>query len=237
MGYPHKSHPRETPVLSKHFGDPEARTLDGWKARGGYKALQQALHMEPTAIDDIVTRWGRLDVLHNNVGISVAGNDAAVEAITTEAFDRIVAVNLRGMVYSCKYAIPVMRKQESGVIINISSMAAWSDYPWVGYKTTKAAIIALTEQIAIQNARFGVRANVILPGLMDTPMAVDTRARAFGRPRAEVAAERDAQVPLRGKMGTAWDVAYAALFLASDEANFITGVALPVDGGMSVRVG
>jgi len=189
------------------------------------------------AIDDCVTRWGRLDILHNNVGISVAGNDAAVEAITTEAFDRIVAVNLRGMVYSCKYAIPVMRQQESGVIINISSMAAWSDYPWVGYKTTKAAVIAMSEQIAIQNARYGVRANVILPGLMDTPMAVDTRARAFNRPRAEVAAERDAQVPLRGKMGTAWDVAYAALFLASDEANFITGVALPVDGGANVRVG
>ena len=95
----------------------------------------------------------------------------------------------------------------------------------------------MTEQIAIQNARYGVRANVILPGLMDTPMAVDTRARTFNRPRAEIAAERDARVPLRGKMGTAWDVAYAALFLASDEANFITGVALPVDGGSNVRRG
>ena len=78
---------------------------------------------------------------------------------------------------------------------------------------------------------YGIRANVILPGLMDTPMAVDTRARATGKPRAEIAAARDAKVPLRGKMGTAWDVANAALFLASDEANFITGVALPVDGG------
>ena len=189
------------------------------------------------AIDDCMARWGRIDILHNNVGISVSGGDAAVEEITTEAFDLIVAVNLRGMVYSCKHAIPIMRKQESGVIINISSMAAWSAYPWVGYKTTKAAIIAMTEQLAIQNARYGVRANVILPGLMDTPMAVDTRARTFNRPRAEVAAERDARVPLRGKMGTAWDVAHAALFLASDEANFITGVALPVDGGSSVRVG
>ena len=189
------------------------------------------------AIDDCMARWGRIDILHNNVGISVSGGDASVEEITTEAFDRIVAVNLRGMVYSCKHAVPIMRKQESGVIINISSMAAWSAYPWVGYKTTKAAIIAMTEQLAIQNARYGVRANVILPGLMDTPMAVDTRARTFNRPRAEVAAERDARVPLRGKMGTAWDVAHAALFLASDEANFITGIALPVDGGSSVRVG
>ena len=160
-----------------------------------------------------------------------------MEEITTEAFDLITAVNLRGMVYSCKHALPVMRAQGSGAIVNISSMAARSAYPWVGYKTTKAAVIALTEQIAIQNARYGIRANVILPGLMDTPMAVDTRARSTGKPRAEVAAARDAKVPLRGKMGTAWDVANAALFLASDEANFITGVALPVDGGALVKEG
>jgi enoyl-[acyl-carrier-protein] reductase (NADH) len=93
------------------------------------------------------------------------------------------------------------------------------------------------EQLALQNAPYGIRANCILPGLMDTPMAVDTRARASNRSRAEVAAERDAKVPLRGRMGTAWDVANAALFLASDEANFITGVALPVDGGALVRFG
>jgi NAD(P)-dependent dehydrogenase (short-subunit alcohol dehydrogenase family) len=98
-------------------------------------------------------------------------------------------------------------------------------------------MIAFTEQLAIQNAPYGVRANVILPGLMDTPMAVDTRARTSNRSRAEVAAERDAKVPLRRKMGTAWDVANAALFLASDEANFITGIALAVDGGASVKVG
>lgn len=189
------------------------------------------------SIDACVQRWGRVDILHNNVGISVAGGDAAVEEITTEAFDRLVAVNLRGMVYSCKHTIPVMRQQQAGVILNISSMAAWTVYPWVGYKTTKAAIIAMTEQIAIQNAAYGIRANVILPGLMDTPMAVDTRARTWGQSREAIAAERDAQVPLRHKMGTAWDVAHAALFLASDEANFITGVALPVDGGASVRVG
>jgi NAD(P)-dependent dehydrogenase (short-subunit alcohol dehydrogenase family) len=97
-------------------------------------------------------------------------------------------------------------------------------------------MIAFTQQIAIQNAEFGVRANVILPGLMDTPMAVDTRARASGKSRTEVASARDARVPLRHKMGTAWDVANAALFLASDEANFITGVALPVDGGALVHI-
>ena len=98
-------------------------------------------------------------------------------------------------------------------------------------------MLALTQQLAYQNAEYGVRANVILPGLMDTPMAVDTRAQAWGRTREDVAAERDARVPLRNKMGSAWDVAYAALFLASDEAGFITGAALPVDGGASCRVG
>ena len=125
--------------------------------------------------------------------------------------------------------------QNSGVIINISSVAAYENYPYVAYKATKAAMVEFTKQLAIQNAPYGIRANVILPGLMDTPMAVDTRARATNRTRAEIAAERDSRVPLRGKMGTGWDVANAALFLASDEANFITGVELPVDGGALVR--
>jgi len=182
-------------------------------------------------------RWGRVDILHNNVGVSIAGGDASPLEITEEAFDRICAINLRGTVMACKHVLPLMRQQRSGVIINISSVAAWENYPLVAYKATKAAMIAFTQQLAIQNAEFGIRANVILPGLMDTPMAVDTRARARGVSRAQVAAERDAKVPLRHRMGTAWDVANAALFLASDEASFITGVALPVDGGALVRIG
>lgn len=182
-------------------------------------------------------RWGRVDILHNNVGVSIAGGDAPLLEITEQAFDRICAINLRGTIMACKHVLPIMRRQRSGVIINISSIAAWEEYPFVTYKATKAAMIAFTQQVAIQNAEFGIRANVILPGLMDTPMAVDTRARASGKSRAEVAAQRDARVPLRKRMGTAWDVANAALFLASDEANFITGVALPVDGGALVRIG
>jgi NAD(P)-dependent dehydrogenase (short-subunit alcohol dehydrogenase family) len=181
-------------------------------------------------------RWGRIDVLHYNVGVSIAGGDAPLDQITEAAFDRIAAVNLRGAIMACKHVVPVMRAQRSGSIIMISSVAAWEQYPNVVYKATKAGMVAFTQQVAIQNAEFGVRANVILPGLMDTPMAVDTRARASGKSRAEVAAGRDARVPLRHKMGTAWDVANAALFLASDEANFITGVALPVDGGALVQI-
>jgi NAD(P)-dependent dehydrogenase (short-subunit alcohol dehydrogenase family) len=189
------------------------------------------------AIAEARGRWGRLDIMHYNVGVSIGGGDAPLAEISEEVFDRICAINLRGAVMAAKHALPVMREQRSGVIINISSVAAWEHYPYVAYKATKAAMIAFTQQVAIQNAEFGIRANVILPGLMDTPMAVDTRARASGKSRAEVAAARDARVPLRHRMGTAWDVANAALFLASDEANFITGVALPVDGGALVRVG
>ena len=182
-------------------------------------------------------RWGRVDILHNNVGVSIAGGDAPPLEITEAAFDRICAINLRGVVMACKHVLPVMRRQRAGAIVNISSVAAWENYPYVAYKATKAAMIAYTQQIAIQNAEHGVRANVILPGLMDTPMAVDTRARAAGKTRGEIAALRDARVPLRHRMGTAWDVANAALFLASDEACFITGVALPVDGGALVNIG
>ena len=186
-------------------------------------------------VADALQRWGRIDILHNNVGVSLAGGDAELLDITEEAFDRCVAINLKSCILACKEVIPIMRQQQSGAIINISSMAVLTTYPYVAYKATKAAMVSFTEQLAYQNAAYGIRANVILPGLMNTPMAVDTRAREFGKSRAEIEAMRDAKVPLRKKMGTGWDVANAALFLASDEANFITGVTLPVDGGASVN--
>lgn len=189
------------------------------------------------AIEAAKQRWGRVDILHYNVGVSIAGGDQPLLELTEEAFDRIAAINLRGAIMACKHVIPPMREQRAGAIVMISSIAAIEKYPFVAYKATKAAMIAFTQQLAIQNAEYGIRANVILPGLMDTPMAVDTRARASGRLRSEIAAERDKRVPLRGRMGTAWDVANAALFLASDEAAFITGVALPVDGGGLINIG
>ena len=189
------------------------------------------------AIAAALKRWSRIDILHYNVGVSIAGGDTLLLDITEEAFDRISAINLRGAIMACKHVIPIMRQQRSGVIIMISSLAALEKYPYVTYKATKAAMIAFTKQVAIQNAEYGIRANVILPGLMNTPMAIEPRVRVSGKSRAQVVAERDARVPLRYKMGTAWDVANAALFLASDEANFITGVALPVDGGGSINIG
>ena len=185
--------------------------------------------MVGTALD----AWGKIDILHNNVGVSIAGHDARIEDMTPDSYNLLVEINLRAMVLTTKHVLPTMREAGAGVIINISSMAARKAYPLVGYKTTKAAVVALTEQTAALNARYGIRANVILPGLMNTPMAVESRVSA-GKAREEVIAERDAQVPLGRKMGTAWDVAHAAAFLASDRAGFITGVALPVDGGTSV---
>jgi len=188
-------------------------------------------------VADACDRWERLDILHNNVGISVAGGDAEISKIEGEAFDRIMAINLKSMVLAIKHALPVMRGQQSGNIINISSTAAHEDYPWVTYKASKAAAKAMTEQVALQNAPHGIRVNCIQPGLMNTPMAVDARMDAWDMTREEVVAMRDAKVPLGGKMGTAWDVANAALFLVSDEARFITGVTLMVDGGAHCRIG
>jgi NAD(P)-dependent dehydrogenase (short-subunit alcohol dehydrogenase family) len=209
---------------------------EGGEARAGFVDVTDESSIE-CMVADCRAAWGRVDVLHNNVGVSLAGGDAPVDQITAEAFDRVTSINLRGMVLACKHVLPIMRAQRGGAIVNISSMAAWGSYPYVAYKTSKAGVIALTEQLAYANARFGIRANVILPGLMNTPMAIESRVGLDGKSREEVIAERDARVPLGGKMGTAWDIAHAAVWLASDKARFITGIALPVDGGASVRRG
>ena len=226
-------------AVDNNFSSAEETVAMARQAGGECVAFEADVGVEATLVAMVEAarqRWGRVDILHYNVGVSIAGGDAPLDEITEAAFDRIATINLRGAIMTCKHVLPLMRAQRSGVIISISSVAAWERYPYVAYKATKAGMIASTQQVAIQNAEFGVRANVILPGLIDTPMAVDTRARVAGKSRAEVAAERDARVPLRHKMGTPWDVANAALFLASDEANFITGVALPVDGGALVDI-
>jgi NAD(P)-dependent dehydrogenase (short-subunit alcohol dehydrogenase family) len=187
------------------------------------------------AVEACLKTYGRIDVLHNNVGIGTG--DGGPTQLSEESWDRIMDVNLKSVFLMCKSALPPMRAQQSGCILNVSSIASICSVGIIAYKTSKAGVNALTHALATGNARYGIRANAILPGLMNTPMAIEGIARARGVPREQLVEERDRQVPLGGKMGTAWDVAHAALFLASDEARFITGVLLPVDGGQSARIG
>ena len=180
-------------------------------------------------------RFGRIDVLHNNVGIGAG--DGPPHRLTDDAYDRIMDVNLKAMWRMCRAVIPAMREGGGGAIVNVSSLASVAAAGnLTAYKLSKAGVNALTQSIALTNAKHQIRCNAILPGFIDTPMAVDATARAAGRNRDEVAQERAAWVPL-GRQGTAWDVAAAALFLASDESAFITGALLPVDGGQSARIG
>jgi NAD(P)-dependent dehydrogenase (short-subunit alcohol dehydrogenase family) len=193
------------------------------------------------AMATCLERLEGLDIVHHNVGIGLG--DSWCEAIDLAAWERIMRVNAGGALMIAKAALPVLREQAHGVITYVSSIAALvagvapTSNPPHAYKMSKAALNALTLSLAQAYAQHGVRVNAILPGLIDTPMGVDAVAREFGVAREDYAAMRDASVPLKGGMGTAWDVAHAALFLASDEARFITGVLLPVDGGQSTRVG
>lgn len=179
---------------------------------------------------------GRLDVLHHNVGIGLGDNTPT--RLDEEAWDRIVDVNLKATWRTCKEVIPVMRAQGGGAIVCVSSIAAVCAAGHItAYKVSKAGVNALVHALAVTNARHGIRVNAIMPGLIDTPMGVDAAAEALGIARDDYAAARAKAVPLRNQQGSAWDVANAALFLASDEAAFITGVVLPVDGGQSAMIG
>ncbi|MHA2400994.1 MAG: SDR family NAD(P)-dependent oxidoreductase [Promethearchaeota archaeon] len=179
--------------------------------------------------------YGRIDILVNNVGIAEA--DRNVTRMTEEIWDTIFDVNLKGMFFTCKYIIPFMEEQESGSIINISSVASIASTRYFAYKISKAGVNAFTHQIAMKFAKKGIRANCIMPGLMNTPLAIEGMARTTGRPKEDIINMRNKMVPLKGGMGDAWDTAHAALFLASDEAKFITSVLLPVDGGQSSKIG
>lgn len=182
-----------------------------------------------TECEAAVAHWGGVDILVNNVGIG--GNDGPAHTITEDAYDRIFAVNLKGVLNGIAAAIPGMRERRSGAILSISSLAGVAGYHMVAYETSKAAVNRLTQSTALANGKYGIRVNAIAPGLMDTPMAIEGIAKARGLDRDVLRAERAARVPLLAQMGDAWDTAYAALFLCSDEAKFITGVILPVDGG------
>jgi len=200
-------------------------------------------------IEKCIQTFGRIDVLHNNVGMS--GGGGIVET-SEETWDTVMTVNLKSIFLTCKYALPYMEKQESGSIINISSIGSVRvqpvsrtadtvskvgvntlTIPMTTYTVSKAGVNALTMEIAAQYVQKGIRANVILPGLIKTPRLAfgpyknlhTTDPDAFWR-------QRDDRSPT-GKQGDPWDIAYAALFLASDEAKYITGITLFVDGGIT----
>lgn len=183
---------------------------------------------------ETMAAFGRIDVLQNNFGVLKVGG--AID-LSLEDWDAVHAVNQRGVFLACKAVLPQMRAQGGGAIVNVSSIAAirWTGVPFIAYAATKAAIVAMTQSIALEHAKDGVRANCVLPGLMDTPMIRQglPDAYAAGDIDAMIAA-RDAQCPT-GKMGDAWDVAYASLFLASDEARYVTGQPLIVDGGITAK--
>jgi NAD(P)-dependent dehydrogenase (short-subunit alcohol dehydrogenase family) len=185
--------------------------------------------------------FGGLDVVHHNVGVGLGDNWP--EHIDFSAWESIMRVNAGGALLMAKAAVPVLKERGAGAITNVSSIAAIVSSaapmgnPPIAYKMSKAAMNALTSSLAQAYAPDGVRVNAILPGLIDTPMGVDAVSEAYGLDRDRYAEARDAAVPLKGGMGSAWDVAHAALFLASDEARFVTGQLLAVDGGQSTRVG
>jgi len=185
-------------------------------------------------VDRCIETYGRIDILHNNVGIVVVGGPVET---TEETWDRVMSVNLKSMFLTCKYVIPHMEKQGGGVITNISSIAAirYTGIPYITYYTTKAGILGFTQSIALQYAANNIRANCILPGLMDTPMIREPLKEVYAKGDIEKMIEiRNQQCPI-GKMGDAWDVAHTALFLASDEAKYITGAEIVVDGGITCK--
>ncbi|CDN56099.1 Short-chain dehydrogenase/reductase SDR [Neorhizobium galegae bv. officinalis bv. officinalis str. HAMBI 1141] len=217
--------------------DAARNTVDVIESEGG---LGLALAADVTRSSDIsavveatMERFGRIDVLHNNVGINLPGG---VAEATEESWRKVMDVNLTSAFLTCKAVLPIMEKQGGGAIINISSLASirWTGYPYVSYYASKAALNHFTRAIAIEYAAKGIRANAILPGVMDTPHIQKQISGYYGSAE-EMKAKRDALSPMK-RQGDGWDIAWAAVFLASDEAKYITGVELPIDGGLHVTV-
>jgi len=200
---------------------------------GGECTAHQADVSKSKEVGNFVKRcleiYGKIDILHNNVGIGVLGGPIET---SEEDWDRVIAVNLKGIFLTCKYVLPYMERQGGGAIINISSLASIRDNgnAYVSYSASKAAVNQLTQSVAMQYAKKNIRVNCILPGYIDTPMTHGLKALYGGLEKMKEI--RISRIPLR-RLGEAWDTAYAALFLASDEAKFITGIQLIVDGGQS----
>lgn len=218
-----------------------ARETAKWIGQEGGRAL--ALQADVTRQADLaaveqhaIEAFGRVDILNNNVGILSAGG---VVQLAESEWDRVYDINLKSCYLAMKQFIPAMQQQGGGAIINISSVAAlrYTGVPYVAYATSKAAMNHLTRVTAAQYAHDRVRINTIVPGLMKTPMVEQAAhlAQEYGHGDLDdMWRERDSQVPM-GHMGNAWDVAYAALYLASDESRYVTGIELVVDGGITLQ--
>ena len=199
-------------------------TLESVKAEGGVASVFTAdvtnVANCRAMVAAAVEHYGRLDILHNNVGIESTGN---VVDMNLEEWDIVMAVNLKSIALTCRFAIPQMIAGGGGAVINISSVAALRPRGNDAYSTSKGGVIALTRAMALSHARDHVRVNCIVPGPVFTPMVAE-------RITKEVRERRRLATALQTE-GTAWDVAWAAVYLASDEARWVTGIALPVDGG------
>ena len=217
--------------------DAAEETLAIIDSEGGACTAFQADVSDAKAVTSVVESclktYGRVDILHNNVGITEVGGP---EEIDEKNWDRLFEVNVKSMYLTCKACLAHMVRQKSGAIVNISSTGSvrYLDYPSVSYNASKGAVNQLTQSIAVQYADRGIRANAILPGMIHTPMIEHYLTSGYGGNVTRMIQERNALVPMKRK-GDAWDVAHAALFLASDEAKYITGVQLAVDGGITCK--
>ena len=180
---------------------------------------------------ECVSEYGRIDILHNNVGIEIPGG---ILEITEDDWDRTLDVNLKSIFLMCRAVVPHMIEQGGGSIVNISSINGIRTLPALSgaYGASKLGMVALTREIAIEFAGQGIRCNAILPGMMRTPFVEASLTQAWGGDVEEMMQLRDAMIPI-GKQGESWDVAHAALFLASDDAKYVTGASLVVDGGLT----
>lgn len=212
-------------------------TLGIITGEGGKGAVKRCDMTDSTAVkdavDDCIARYGRIDILVNNVGGSVPGDPVTMDEAV---WDRQIDFNLKTVFLACKHVLPVMRQQGAGVIVNIASVAGIRDAPdrhYIAYAASKAGVIRISKAIAMANAKAGIRCNAVLPGLMNTPLVTHRLVRDIGGNDAErLIADRNARVPL-GRMGDAWDVAHAVLFLVADEAQYITATEIVVDGGLT----
>jgi NAD(P)-dependent dehydrogenase (short-subunit alcohol dehydrogenase family) len=219
--------------LSREAAEDTKRMIDG---EGGRSFVLQGDVSDPRTCqamaEQCLKTCGRIDILHNNVGIGQNPAGGPLE-VDEALWDRLMNINLKSMFLTCRAVLPQMVKQGKGAILNISSVAAIrSSYPQFVYSVSKAGVNALTCSLAVEFAERGIRVNAIMPGLIYTPRIGAVKAQVYyGGDVERMKRERAARVPMK-QMGEAWDVAYAALFLVSDEAKYITGQVLAVDGGM-----